>query len=163
MHKLKQITSKILDNTLLQEHCKEWHKSGKKIVFTNGCFDILHHGHIDLLAKAADFGDVLIVGLNSDNSVKRLKGEERPINHEQDRAFQLAALLPVDAVCFFSEDTPEALIKTINPDVLVKGGDYTIDTIVGASHIIENGGRVEIVPFVSGYSTSATIERIKKL
>lgn len=163
MHKLKQITSKVLSYSQLLEHCEQWRASGQSIVFTNGCFDILHHGHIDLLAKAADYGDVLIVGLNSDQSVKRLKGAERPINHEQDRAFQLAALLPVGAVCLFSEDTPELLIKAINPDVLVKGGDYTIDTIVGAKHVINNGGKVEIVPFVSGYSTSSTIERIKKL
>lgn len=163
MHKLKQIQSKVLGKIAIVAQCNAWRSEGKRIVFTNGCFDILHHGHIDLLAKAADLGDVLVVGLNSDASVKRLKGQERPINHENDRAFQLAALLPVDAVCLFSEDTPEQLINKINPNILAKGGDYTISTIVGADYVLENGGSVEIIPFVDGYSTSATIDRIKKL
>ncbi|MBS1773213.1 MAG: D-glycero-beta-D-manno-heptose 1-phosphate adenylyltransferase [Bacteroidetes bacterium] len=163
MHKLQWIENKILDASSLQRHINMWRSVGKKIVFTNGCFDILHHGHLDLLAKAADFGNILIVGLNADASVKRLKGEERPINHEKDRAFQLASLLCVDAVCYFDEDTPEALIKMIKPDVLVKGGDYNINTIVGADTVLANGGKVEIVPFVQGYSTTQLIENIKKL
>ena len=140
-----------------------WRSLGKKIVFTNGCFDILHHGHLDDLAKAADHGNILIVGVNTDDSVKRLKGSNRPLNNEQDRAFQLASLLCVDAVCLFNEDTPEELIKTVNPHVLAKGGDYTADQIAGAQHVNANGGRVEIIPFVDGYSTSSLIDRIKKL
>jgi rfaE bifunctional protein nucleotidyltransferase chain/domain len=136
---------------------------GRKIVFTNGCFDILHHGHLDLLARAADQGNVLVLGLNTDNSVKRLKGPERPVTNEQDRAFQVASLLCVDAVCLFDEDTPAELIQALRPDVLVKGGDYTIDKIVGADFVQKNGGRVEIIPFVNGYSTTSIIERIKGL
>jgi D-glycero-beta-D-manno-heptose 1-phosphate adenylyltransferase len=164
MHKLDWIKSKIVpDTTQLARKCHAWRVTGKKIVFTNGCFDILHHGHLDLLAKAADLGNILIVGLNTDQSVKRLKGAERPINHEQDRAFQLASLLCVDAVCHFDEDTPAELIKVVQPDVLVKGGDYTIDKIVGADHVMSYGGRVEIIPFVEGYSTSSLIANIKKL
>jgi len=164
MHKPEWIREKILaDKTALVRRCNMWRSMGKKLVFTNGCFDILHYGHLDLLAKAADLGNVLIVGLNSDASVKRLKGEERPINHEHDRAYQLASLLCVDAVYLFEEDTPQKLIEMVNPHVLVKGGDYTIDTIVGAQHVLGNGGLVEIIPFVPGYSTSSLLERIKKL
>ncbi len=147
----------------LVRHCNMWRSKGYKIVFTNGCFDILHHGHLDLLAKAADQGNMLVVGVNSDASVKRLKGDDRPVNHEQDRAFQLASLLCVDAVYIFEEDTPAELIRMVKPDVLVKGGDYTIDKIVGADFVTAAGGRVEIVPFVQGYSTSSLIDRIKKL
>jgi rfaE bifunctional protein nucleotidyltransferase chain/domain len=164
MHKLQWIQNKILaDKVSIDRHSHMWRSLGKKIVFTNGCFDILHHGHLDYLAKAADLGNILIVGLNTDSSVKRLKGSERPVNYEQDRAFQLASLLFVDAVCLFDEDTPEELIKLINPHILVKGGDYTVDTIVGAPFILNNGGTVEVIPFVEGYSTSGLISRIKKL
>ena len=164
MQKPEWIKTKIIaDKVSLERRCHMWRSLGKKIVFTNGCFDILHFGHLDLLAKAADLGNVLIVGVNTDASVKRLKGEDRPINHEHDRAFQMAALLCVDAVYLFGEDTPEELIKTVNPDVLVKGGDYTIDTIVGAQYVLGNGGSVEIIPFVPGYSTSSLVDRIKKL
>lgn len=164
MQKLQWIQNKIWSDELaIQRHCHQWRTLGRKIVFTNGCFDILHHGHLDLLAKAADFGNVLIVGVNTDASVKRLKGDERPVNHQNDRAFQLASLLCVDAVVLFDEDTPQRLIELVQPDVLVKGGDYTIDTIVGAQQVLSNGGSVEVVPFVDGYSTSALISRIKKL
>lgn len=148
---------------MLKAHCNMWRSMGKKIVFTNGCFDILHHGHLDLIAKAADLGNILIVGVNTDASVKRLKGDERPMNNEKDRTFQLASLLCVDAVCLFDEDTPKELIELARPDVLVKGGDYTIAKIVGADFVLANGGSVEVVPFVNGYSTSSLIERIKKL
>lgn len=140
-----------------------WRAAGKKIVFTNGCFDILHHGHLQLIAAAADLGNILIVGVNSDDSVKRLKGDDRPIYHEQDRLFQLASLLCVDAVSLFDEDTPESLIKTIQPDVLVKGGDYTINNIAGADYVQSYEGTVQIIPFVEGYSTSSVISNIKKL
>lgn len=140
-----------------------WKALGKKIVFTNGCFDILHHGHIDYLAKAASLGNVLVAGLNTDASVKRLKGAARPINNEQDRALQMAALMYIDAVCLFDEDTPLELITALQPDVLAKGGDYTIDKIVGADIVQGNGGSVEVIPFVEGYSTTSLVERIKKL
>ncbi len=163
MPKLDWIKEKILDQSELKRKTSAWHHLGKKVVFTNGCFDILHQGHLQLLAQAAELGNILIVGLNSDSSVNRLKGEERPVNHEQDRLFQLASLLCVDAVCLFEEDTPENLIKTVCPDVLVKGGDYTIDNIVGADFVQSNGGTVEVIPFVEGYSTSNIIDQIKKL
>lgn len=163
MHKLEWIQRKIMTTEQLVRQKNIWHSFSKKIVFTNGCFDILHHGHLDLIAKAADQGNVLIVGINTDSSVKKLKGKDRPINNERDRAFQMASLLCVDAVCLFDEETPENLIKLINPDVLVKGGDYTINNIVGAEHVLSYGGRVEIIPFVEGYSTSSLIDNIKKL
>lgn len=163
MQKLQWITNKIFSREALGRECNVWRAAGRKIVFTNGCFDILHHGHLDLLARAADLGNVLILGLNTDSSVQRLKGPERPVTNEQDRAFQVASLLCVDAVCLFDEDTPLELIKTVKPDVLVKGGDYTIDKIVGADFVQAGGGSVEIIPFVSGYSTTSIISRIKSL
>jgi D-glycero-beta-D-manno-heptose 1-phosphate adenylyltransferase len=163
MSKLNWIQTRIYSREELARKCNIWRGAGKKIVFTNGCFDILHHGHLDLLAKAADFGNILILGLNTDSSVQRLKGPDRPVTNEQDRAFQAASLLCVDAVCLFDEDTPEALIEILKPDVLVKGGDYTLDKIVGASFVQNNGGKVEIVPFVEGYSTTSIIDRIKHL
>ncbi len=163
MHKLQWIQNKIYKREDLERECNVWRATGKKIVFTNGCFDILHHGHLDLMAKAADLGNILIVGINTDASVQRLKGNDRPITNEQDRAFQVASLLCADAVCLFDEDTPEALIKLITPDVLVKGGDYTIDKIVGADFVQANGGSVAIIPFVAGYSTTSLLERIKAL
>ena len=163
MSKLEWIQHKIYSREDMVRECNVWRAMGRKIVFTNGCFDILHHGHLDLLARAADQGNVLVLGLNTDNSVKRLKGPERPVTNEQDRAFQVASLLCVDAVCLFDEDTPAELIQALRPDVLVKGGDYTIDKIVGADFVQKNGGRVEIIPFVNGYSTTSIIERIKGL
>lgn len=163
MQKLQWIQNKILTREQMVRQCNVWRATGEKIVFTNGCFDILHHGHLDLLANAADKGNRLILALNTDASVQRLKGPERPITHENDRAFQAASLLCVDAVCMFDEDTPEELIKLLKPDVLVKGGDYTLDQIVGSSFILNNGGSVEIIPFVAGYSTTSIIGRIKKL
>jgi D-beta-D-heptose 7-phosphate kinase/D-beta-D-heptose 1-phosphate adenosyltransferase len=136
---------------------------GKKIVFTNGCFDILHRGHVTYLNQARDLGDLLIVGINSDESVKRLKGPERPVNMLEDRAYVLSALKSVDYVIPFEEDTPLNLINLIMPDILVKGGDYTIDRIIGAQEVLANGGKVEIIPFVPGKSTSAIIDTIKTL
>jgi D-beta-D-heptose 7-phosphate kinase/D-beta-D-heptose 1-phosphate adenosyltransferase len=138
-------------------------EKGKKIVFTNGCFDILHRGHVTYLNQARDLGDLLIVGINSDESVKRLKGLERPVNMLEDRAYVLSALKSVDYVIPFEEDTPLDLINLIMPDILVKGGDYTIDRIVGAQEVLAHGGRVEIIPFVPGKSTSAIIDTIKTL
>lgn len=163
MHKLQWVRNKIMDKDTLVRECNVWRATQKKIVFTNGCFDILHHGHLDLLAKAADLGNALILGLNTDASIGRIKSPGRPVTHELDRAFQTASLLCVDAVCLFDEETPENLIKMIRPDVLVKGGDYTIDRIVGADFVQSYGGKVEIIPFVAGYSTTSIIDRIKKL
>jgi len=130
-------------------------------VFTNGVFDILHPGHIFSLSQAAKEADFLIVGLNSDESVKRLKGHQRPVNNQDSRAFLLASLLMVDVVVIFEEDTPLELINSIKPDVLVKGGDYTIEQIVGAKEVIANGGRVVINPVIEGYSTTSIIDKLK--
>lgn len=146
---------------LLENICNELHQLGKKIVFTNGCFDILHAGHVTYLTEAKKLGDVLIMGLNSDESVRLLKGESRPINNEYDRALVLSSLKSIDYVCVFGEDTPYNLIKLIQPDVLVKGGDYTIDNIVGADIVTSNGGKVVTIPFVTGKSTTNTIEKMK--
>ena len=134
---------------------------GKSIVFTNGVFDILHAGHIFSLSQAAKEADFLIIGVNSDDSVKRLKGEQRPLNNQDSRALLLASLLMVDAVVIFEEDTPLELINSIKPDVLVKGGDYTIEQIVGAKEVISNGGRVVINPVIEGYSTTTLIYKLK--
>ncbi len=163
MDRIQWIAHKIFTREALVRHCNALRTTGKRIVFTNGCFDILHRGHLDLLAKAADMGHVLIAGVNSDASVKRLKGASRPVNTEEDRTFQLASLLCVDAVCLFEEDTPADLIRAIRPDVLVKGGDYTVDQIAGADFVIQQGGSVEIIPFVTGYATTSLISRIKEL
>ena len=139
----------------------QWSKpEGRKVVFTNGCFDILHRGHATYLAQARELGDLLVVGLNTDASVQRLKGPSRPINNQYDRAFLLASLACVDFVILFDEDTPEQLIHAVRPDVLVKGGDYTIKTIVGADFVLQNGGIVTTIPFVDGYSTTSTLNKI---
>ena len=133
----------------------------KKVVFTNGCFDILHAGHLQTLHQAAAYGHYLVVGLNADASVKRLKGNERPINNETNRATMLANLTMVDAVILFDNDTPLELIKALLPNVLVKGGDYTLDHIVGATEVIANGGTVAIIPTLQGYSTTNIINKMK--
>lgn len=135
---------------------------GKTIAFSNGCFDILHEGHIFSLSQAAKEADYLVVGLNSDSSTKQLKGPGRPINHEKSRALLLAALVIVDAVVIFEEDTPRDLITALMPDVLVKGGDYTVEQIAGSREVIANGGRVVINPIVEGFSTTGIIEQIKR-
>ena len=135
---------------------------GKKIVFTNGCFDIIHAGHIQYLKEAKALGDILIVGVNSDASVKRLKGNSRPINFENDRLIVLDALKPVDYVILFDEDTPFNLIKMIIPDILVKGGDWKIEDIVGYDIVTQNGGEVKSLSFKNGISTTEIIKRIKK-
>lgn len=156
--------SKILDSYMNSglSVIERRHKSGKKIVFTNGCFDILHIGHISYLRKARLLGDILVVGVNSDASVKRLKGAERPVNPLNDRLEMLAALDFVDYVIPFEEDTPLKLIEAIVPDVLVKGGDYQPENIVGAKEVISSGGEVRVIPFVEGHSTSEIIEKIQK-
>ena len=130
------------------------------MVFTNGCFDILHLGHIDYLTKAADLGDRLIVAVNTDSSVSALKGPSRPIIDEETRAMKLASLVFVDAVILFGEETPLKLITEVRPNILVKGGDYTIDTIVGASEVQDNGGEVVVIPFLEGHSTTSIVNKI---
>lgn len=139
---------------------EEWKAAGETVVFTNGVFDLLHPGHLTYLAQARMFGHRLVLGLNSDDSVKRLKGEARPLQPQEDRAFNLAALRSIDLVVTFVEDTPLALIKTLHPDVLVKGGDYTLDTIVGAKEVLAWGGKVEVLSFVQGKSTTSLIEKM---
>jgi rfaE bifunctional protein nucleotidyltransferase chain/domain len=135
--------------------------AGKKIVFTNGCFDILHRGHVTYLAEAKKLGDLLVLGLNSDASVKRLKGPERPINNENDRKYVMSQLKSVDFVEIFTEDTPLELIKKISPKILVKGGDWKIDQIVGGKEVIASGGNVFSLKFVDGYSTTSLIHKIQ--
>ena len=156
------IAEKICSRKVIIEKVNDWKKQGKKIVFTNGVFDLLHKGHIFSLTQAAKQGDVLVIGLNSDASVKRLKGDSRPINDEDARALLLAALVMVDAVVIFDEDTPVELINSILPDVLVKGGDYTIDQIAGAKEVVANGGKVVINPILDGFSTTAIIQAISQ-
>ncbi|MCP4724521.1 MAG: D-glycero-beta-D-manno-heptose 1-phosphate adenylyltransferase [bacterium] len=135
----------------------------KKVVFTNGCFDFIHRGHIEYLRKARELGDFLIVAVNTDDSVRRLKGKGRPVNNEEDRAVVLASLKPVDAVCLFDEDTPAETIAALHPDVLVKGADYKVEEIVGHEQVLAEGGKVIPVPLVSGRSTTSIIDKIKKL
>ncbi len=142
---------------------EQWRNNGNRIVFTNGCFDLLHPGHIDYLDKAAGLGNKLIIGLNDDDSIRRLKGDTRPINPLQDRAIMLAALRAVALVVPFPEDTPLRLITALRPDVLVKGGDYRPDDIVGASVVRQNGGEVIVMPFLEGYSSSGLIRRIQSI
>ena len=156
------IAEKICSLTGIVEKTSQWKKEGKKIVFTNGVFDLLHKGHIFSFTQAAKEGDVLVIGLNSDSSVKRLKGDSRPVNNQDARALLLAALTMVDAVVIFAEDTPLKLITSILPDALVKGGDYTIDEIAGAKEVIANGGKVVINPILDGFSTTAIINAISK-
>ena len=137
--------------------------SSEKVVFTNGCFDVLHRGHVEYLNEAKELGTKLIVGLNSDSSVKRLKGDERPINSELDRKFLLENLKSVDEVIIFNEDTPLELIKTLMPSVLVKGGDWPVEKIVGHEIVLASGGEVKSLSFKNGYSTTNTLEKIKSL
>lgn len=159
---IDSIPEKIFTPVQIVQKVAQWRLPGKKIAFTNGVFDLLHHGHIYSLSQAAKEADYLIVGLNSDASVKRLKGETRPVNNEESRALLLASLVIVDAVVIFEEDTPLELIKTIMPDVLVKGGDYSVEQIAGAKVVIANGGRVVINQILEGYSSTAIIEQLKK-
>ncbi len=157
MTTLEVTRNKILSGSLVKNRVAMWKFLNQKIVFTNGCFDILHRGHIEYLSQARDKGAILIIGLNTDASVKRLKGEGRPVQDEMTRALVLASLRIVDAVILFDEDTPYELIKAIQPDVLAKGGDYTPETIVGADIVKANGGEVVVIPLVEGYSTSSIL------
>ncbi len=152
----------ITDTFLLAARVAAYRHQGRKIVFTNGCFDILHRGHITYLNRAKSFGDILIVGVNSDESVKRLKGPARPINPLEDRVQVLSGLSGVDHIVAFHEDTPHELIKVVQPDVFVKGGDYTLDTLPEASLVEELGGEVKILPYIKDQSTTGVIERIRK-
>lgn len=163
MKKPEIIPSKIYTRDELVKAIYRWRFLGRSISFTNGCFDILHAGHIASLSEAAKEGDILIVGLNTDASTKRLKGNGRPVNNESSRSLLLASLEIVDAVTLFEEDTPLELITAIMPDVIVKGGDYTMDQMIGAKEVIGNGGRVVINPIVEGFSTTGIIGRIRKL
>lgn len=159
---LETIQNKIVDLETLGKKRAGWRLLSQSVVFTNGVFDLLHRGHLTYLAQARSLGYHLIIGLNSDASVKRLgKGDDRPILPEADRAFQLAALACVDAIVIFEEDTPLRLIESLLPDVLVKGGDYTVDQIVGAQEVMANGGEVKVIPFLEGYSSTKLIERIR--
>jgi D-beta-D-heptose 7-phosphate kinase/D-beta-D-heptose 1-phosphate adenosyltransferase len=154
---------KVYSLSALKTEIKFWRETGKSIVFTNGCFDLLHRGHVEYLWKAKSMGDILIIGLNSDASVRRLKGAGRPLTSEEDRLYMLSHLDMVDAVCLFSEDTPLSIISEVQPDVLVKGGDYSIHEIVGREIVERRGGKVITVPVVKGKSTSNLIDQIQKL
>lgn len=156
---LPSLQQKILTLPQLQTKLNRWRFENRKIVFTNGCFDLIHKGHIHTLFTARNFGEILILGLNSDTSVKRLKGKNRPLQSEQDRALILAAMIFVDAVVIFAEDTPSNLIQIVQPDVLVKGGDYQKHEIVGADIVEAKGGKVETVPFLKGHSTTNLINQ----
>lgn len=156
------IKSKILSEDNLNDLINEWREKNQKIVFTNGCFDLLHLGHIDYLAKAKDLGDKLIIGVNTDDSVRRLKGVYRPLQDENSRLHILAALEFVDAVILFNENTPYELIKKIQPDVLVKGADYKIEDIVGYDIVTSRGGSVKTIEYLEGYSTTSIEQRILK-
>lgn len=155
------IQHKLFTKEELKRKIAQWRLLGKTIAFTNGCFDILHAGHITSLNEAAQQADVLVVALNTDQSVKKLKGEARPLNNEASRALLIASLVVVDAVILFGEDTPKELIIDLMPDVLVKGGDYKIEDIAGAKEVIDNGGKVVINPIVQGYSTTELINKIQ--
>lgn len=163
MRNPSHIQTKIITTEQAKRKIAQWHTLGKTVAFTNGCFDILHRGHIFSLSQAAGEADFLVVGLNSDASTRRLKGDSRPINDEQSRALLIAAIEVVDAVVIFEEDTPRELIVDLQPDVLVKGGDYTVEQIAGAKEVMAKGGRVVINPIVEGFSTTGLVQKISKL
>lgn len=160
MKEIERIERKIICEKDLNNLILKWREENQKIVFTNGCFDLLHLGHVDYLAKAKDLGDRLIIGVNTDSSVKRLKGENRPLQDENSRLHILAALHSVDAVVLFDDDTPYELIKKIQPDILVKGADYKIENIVGYDIVTSRGGSVKTIEFIEGYSTTNIEQRI---
>jgi rfaE bifunctional protein nucleotidyltransferase chain/domain len=157
----EQLKSKIVSKEAALQILNLQKAAGKKIVFTNGCFDIIHPGHVDYLSQARDLGDLLVLGLNTDNSVKRLnKAPNRPINNEQARAAVLAAMGCIDQIVLFDEETPYELIKFLQPDILVKGDDYKVETIVGYDIVMARGGKVVTIPFLEGYSTTKLIQKI---
>ena len=151
----------MLEEKKILDHVTSISKTNKKIVFTNGCFDLLHKGHGDLIKQSFSFGDILIVGLNSDESVKRLKGEDRPMQNEIERKNALLNTGNVNEVYIFDDDTPLELINLIKPDILVKGGDYTPNEIVGYEEVTSTGGEIKIVPLTPGFSTTSTIENMR--
>jgi len=155
------IQSKIFTLDKLRSTVSDWKADNKKIVFTNGVFDLVHTGHITYLAEAASLGNKLIIGLNSDASVKRLKGPTRPVNNQESRALLLATMFFIDAIVVFDEDTPLNLITSLQPDILAKGGDYTVNNIVGAKEVMANGGEVKVISFIDGFSSTAIINRIR--
>ena len=158
---LEKINDKIFGLEFLIKNLDQWRNENKKIVFTNGCFDLIHLGHIDVLARSSDLGDILIIGVNSDSSIQKLKGENRPIIEENSRVKQLAALEFVDAVVLFDEDTPQKLIEKIKPDVITKGGDYKAENVVGNEVVTQKNGQVVIIPLTQGYSTTSILKKIK--
>lgn len=160
-HMLPKLQAKIYDLGDARAAVEAWQAQGERVVFTNGCFDILHYGHLHYLSQARELGDRLLIGLNSDASVKRLKGSHRPIHDLHTRKMMLASLLFVDAVVVFEEDTPAILIDTILPDILVKGGDYEVKSIVGYDTVTHNGGKVLTLPFIEGYSTTSIEQKIR--
>jgi rfaE bifunctional protein nucleotidyltransferase chain/domain len=162
MTHIELLNSKIFTWETLKSQVAEWQNQGKKIVFSNGCFDLVHKGHIDYLNRAADLGDVLVMGLNTDASVSKLKGPHRPIQDEQSRLTIIAALQCVNAVVLFDEETPYDLIKLVQPDVLVKGSDYKPENIVGYDIVIVKGGQVKTIDYLPGFSTSEIEKRIKE-
>lgn len=162
MTHIELLNSKIFTWETLKSQVAEWQKQGKKIVFSNGCFDLVHRGHIDYLNRAADLGDILVMGLNTDASVSKLKGPHRPIQDEQSRLTIIAALQCVNAVVLFNEETPYELIELVQPDVLVKGSDYKPENIVGYDIVIAKGGQVKTIDYLPGFSTSGIEKKIKE-
>lgn len=159
---MEKAANKIVTRAQAKAQVNQWKHSGQKVVFTNGCFDLIHLGHVDYLEKARNLGDRLVLGLNSDNSVSRFKGSERPLQDENSRARVLAAMQFVDLVVVFDEDTPLALISELIPDILVKGSDYLTENIVGADVVKKAGGEVKTIDFVQGYSTTRIVQKIKR-
>jgi len=159
---MEESARKIVNLQEAKTQVNNWKSAGKRVVFTNGCFDLIHLGHVDYLEKARMLGDKLVIGLNTDDSVSRFKGPERPLQDQVSRARVLAAMQFVDLVVFFNEDTPLNLISELIPDILVKGSDYLAENIVGADVVKKNGGEVKTIDFIPGYSTSRIVEKIKK-
>lgn len=161
-HPIQEIEAKVFSWDNLNQQVLNWKKEGDRIVFTNGCFDLIHYGHLHYLAEAKALGNRLVIGLNADSSVKRLKGNHRPIKDQQTRQLVLASFQFIDAVCVFEEDDPLKLITLIQPDILVKGGDWAPEQIIGSDFVLANGGQVLSLPFVSGHSTTSLETKIKK-
>ena len=159
--KLNKLKAKIFNIKDLSQIIKKWRLNGDKIIFTNGCFDLIHLGHLEILARSADLGDKLIVGINSDMSIKKIKGNSRPIIEEDSRAKQLAAIEFIDAVILFNEENPYDLISFINPDIITKGGDYKKHDVIGKELMNKKSGEVVIIPLTQGYSTTSILEKIK--
>src|SRR5574344_623079 len=160
MNQLDAIVRKIVTREEAQRIVTEWKAQGEKVVFTNGCFDIIHKGHVCYLAQARDLGTKLVLGLNTDASIKRLKGDSRPIKEEESRALTVASFAFIDLVVLFDEDTPHELISLLVPNVLVKGSDYKVQDIVGADVVLQHGGEVKTIDFVQGFSTTNYVKKL---